>query len=78
MSQLQQAIILKERIVYELAISLGIDPDTYNLDLLEIPDSYPGPNQVYYNTPSRHNIYLALQRNYEVLKKMKESLNNEQ
>ena len=78
MSQLEKAILLKERIVYEMAISLGIDPDNYDLDLLEVPESYPGPGEFYFDTPSRHNIYIALKRNYQVLKKMKESLNNGQ
>lgn len=78
MSQLEKAILLKERIVYELAVSLGLDPDTYDLDLLEVPESYPEPGESYFNSPSKHNVYVALKRNYEVLKKMKESLNNAQ
>lgn len=76
MSDLEKAIQLKERIVYELAISLGIDPETEDVDQIEIPESYPGPDLVVYDTPSRHNIYLALKRNYEILKTMKESLAN--
>lgn len=77
MLDIEKAIILKERIVYELAISLGIDPEIEDLDNLTIPESYPGPELVLFNTPSRHNIYIALKRNYEVLKMMKESINND-
>jgi len=77
MLDIEKAIILKERIVYELAISLGIDPEIEDLDNLTIPESYPGPELVSFNTPSRHNIYIALKRNYEVLKMMKESINND-
>lgn len=76
MSDLEKAIQLKERIVYELAISLGIDPEIEDIDQVEIPESYPGPELEYFNTPGRHNIYLALKRNYEILKTMKESLAN--
>lgn len=76
MSDIQKAIILKERIVYELAISLGIDPEVEDLDNIIIPQFDPAPGYEYFDGPSRHNIYVALKRNYEVLKKMKEIINN--
>jgi hypothetical protein len=77
MSQLEKAILLKERIVYELAIALGIDPDNEDIDQIEIPESFT-TEVLPFTQSSRHNIYVALKRNYQVLKKMKESLNSVQ
>lgn len=72
----EKAIALKERIVYELAISLGIDPELENLDDIIIPQFDPTFVQKCFDGPSRYNIYVALKRNYEVLKKMKENITN--
>lgn len=77
MSELQKAIKLKERIIYELATALGIDPDAEDIDQVEIPDPSTTSNLVF-TDGSRYNIYLALKRNYEILKNMKESLTNGQ
>jgi hypothetical protein len=49
----------KEKIIYELAVSLDLDTD--NLDVIEMPDK---------ENP-RYNLYLILIRNLEILKNMK-------
>ena len=57
----QKLIQFKERIVYELAISLGLDPIT--LSTVELPD---------FNDPL-YNIYVALKENLDILTSMKEA-----
>jgi hypothetical protein len=57
----QKLIQFKERIVYELAISLGLDPTT--LSTVELPD---------FNDPL-YNIYVALKENLDILTSMKEA-----
>lgn len=88
MSEFQKAIELKERIVYELAVALGIDPDNEDIDQIEIPDNedidqMETPESltiapIPFTQNSRYNIYVAFKRNYEILKNMKESLKNDQ
>jgi hypothetical protein len=77
MSDAEKAIALKGRIVYELAISLGIDPELENLDDIIIPQFDSALEQKCFDGPSRYNIYVALKKNYEVLKKMKENITND-
>ena len=48
-----------------------------NLDDIIIPQFDPTFVQKCFDGPSRYNIYVALKRNYEVLKKMKENITND-
>jgi hypothetical protein len=62
MAQAKQSLIyFKERLIYEIAISLGLD--TENLDSVELPD---------FEDPL-YNMYLALITNLSILNAMKEA-----
>jgi hypothetical protein len=55
----QKLIHFKERIVYELSLSLGLDPDS--LSSIELPD---------FNDPL-YNTYVVLKENFNILTTMK-------
>jgi hypothetical protein len=62
MAQAKESLIyFKERLIYELAISLGLNLDT--LDSIDIPD---------FEDPL-YNIYLTLSVNLSILNAMKEA-----
>ena len=62
MAQAKESLIyFKERLIYELAISLGLNLDT--LDSIDIPD---------FEDPL-YNMYLALSVNLSILNAMKEA-----
>jgi hypothetical protein len=62
MTQKKDSLIyFKERLVYEMAISLGLNPESLNL--VNLPD---------FEDPL-YNVYLVLKRNLDILKDMKEA-----
>jgi hypothetical protein len=65
MAQAKESLIyFKERLIYELAISLGLNLDTLDsLDSIDIPD---------FEDPL-YNMYLALSVNLSILNAMKEA-----
>lgn len=59
----QKLIKFKEKLIYELLISLRIDPLSFNYEDLKMPD----------REEADYNIYLVLKNNLEILKKIKEN-----
>lgn len=58
----QELIKFKERLIYELLISLSIDPASFDEENVELPDI----------NDQKYNLYLVLKNNLEILKKIKD------